>query len=243
MARLPRFVLPGQPQHIIQRGNNRQVIFRTKSDYQFYLEKLSEAAKKHQCDIHAYVQMPNHVHLLATPHTKDGMGKMMQMLGRYYVQYYNYRYKRTGTLWEGRYKATLIDTEQYFLICMRYIELNPVRAKGLVDHPTKYPWSSYAYNAHGQADELVTPHDEYKRMGKTPAEQQGAYRQLFRTRIPDTTLETIREATNKAWVLGGKPFRSKIESKLNRPVQSAGQGGDRKSDTYKQMKKSSSLTP
>ena len=157
MARLSRFVLPGQPQHVIQRGNNRQDIFRSNDDYQFYLEKLTDAANKHQCDIHAYVLMTNHVHLLVTPHTEDGMGKMMQMLGRYYVQYFNTRYQRTGTLWEGRYKATLIDTEQYLLTCMRYIELNPVRVKNRVRHPSEYPWSSYQYNAHGQLNELVTP--------------------------------------------------------------------------------------
>ena len=136
MARLPRFILPGQPQHIIQRGNNRQDIFCSEDDYLYYLEKLIEAASKHQCDIHAYVLMTNHVHLLVTPHTEEGIGKMMQVLGRYYVQYFNHRYKRTGTLWEGRYKATLIDTEQYLLTCMRYIELNPVRAKEMVNHPS-----------------------------------------------------------------------------------------------------------
>lgn len=139
MARLPRFVIPGQPQHVIQRGNNRQIVFKAESDYQFYLEKLHAAAVKHECSIHAYVLMTNHVHLLVTPGTEDGIGKMMQMLGRYYVQYYNYCYRRTGTLWEGRYRATLIDSEQYLLTCMRYIELNPVRARDLVEHPADYP--------------------------------------------------------------------------------------------------------
>ena len=147
MARLPRFVLPGQPQHVIQRGNNRQDIFRAKGDYHYYLEKLGEVADKHQCDIHAYVLMTNHVHLLVTPHQENSIGKMMQTLGRYYVQYFNDRYQRTGTLWEGRYKATLIDTEQYLLTCMRYIELNPVRAKNMAKHASEYPWSSYRCNA------------------------------------------------------------------------------------------------
>ena len=147
MARLPRFVIPGQPQHVIQRGNNRQDIFKVDNDYLFYLEKLQAAAEKHQCDIHAYVLMTNHVHLLLTPHTEEGIGKMMQMVGRYYVQFYNHSYNRTGTLWEGRYKATLIDSEHYLFTCMRYIELNPVRAKGMVDHPGKYRWSSYHCNA------------------------------------------------------------------------------------------------
>ncbi len=237
MARLPRFVLPGQPQHVIQRGNNRQIIFQADGDYRFYLEKLYDAAEKHQCDIHAYVLMTNHVHLLVTPHTENGIGKMMQMLGRYYVQYYNDCYKRTGTLWEGRYKATLIDTERYLLTCMRYIELNPVRAVDMADHPSEYPWSSYRFNALGHTDRLVTPHREYKRLGATAAERQSAYRQLFRTRIPAMTLEAIREATNKAWVLGGDRFKSKLAKKLSRPVVSRGQGGDRKSEAYRRSAK------
>ena len=149
MARQPRFVLPGQPQHVIQRGNNRQDIFRADEDYAFYLEKAEEAANKHECDIHAYVLMTNHVHLLVTPHLENSISKMMQMIGRYYVQYFNYRYRRTGTLWEGRYKASLIDSEQYLLTCMRYIELNPVRATNMADHPSDYRWSSYGSNATG----------------------------------------------------------------------------------------------
>lgn len=234
MARLPRFILPGQPQHVIQRGNDRQNIFRSDEDYQFYLDKLLDAANKHQCDIHAYVLMTNHVHILVTPHTEEGIRKMMQMLGRYYVQYFNNRYQRTGTLWEGRYKATLIDAEQYFLTCMRYIELNPVRAKNMATHPSEYPWSSYSFNAQGQFDELVTPHHEYKRLGKVDVERQSEYRQLFRTRITEITLDAIREATNKAWVLGSERFKKRIENKLNRPVDSAGHGGDRKSEVYHQ---------
>ena len=232
MARLPRFVLPGQPQHVIQRGNDRQAIFRSDEDRQFYLDKLLGAANKHQCDIHAYVLMTNHVHFLVTPHTEEGIGKMMQTLGRYYVQYFNNCYQRTGTLWEGRYKATLIDTEQYFLTCMRYIELNPVRAKKMVNHPSKHPWSSYAFNALGRFDELVTPHHEYKNLGKTDAERQSKYRQLFRSHITEAALEEIREATNKAWVLGGERFKKRIGKKLGRPVESAGHGGDRKSEGY-----------
>ena len=232
MARLPRFVIPGQPQHVIQRGNNRQAIFRADEDYRFYLEKLAEAANKHQCDIHAYVLMTNHIHLLVTPHTENGIGKMMQMVGRYYVQYFNYSYQRTGTLWEGRYKATLIDSEQYLLICMRYIELNPVRAKNMVDHPAKYPWSSYAYNALGKEDLLVTPHIEYRRLDKKAQDRQSAYRQLFRARIPEMTLEALRESTNKSWVIGSERFKARISKIIGRPVKSSGHGGDRKSKEY-----------
>jgi putative transposase len=233
MSRLPRFTIPGQPQHIIQRGNNRQEIFRKEGDYLFCLEKLTDAANKHQCDIHAYVLMTNHVHLLITPHTENGIGKMMQMLGRYYVQYFNNCYKRTGTLWEGRYRATLIDSKQYLLTCMRYMELNPVRAQNKVKHPSEYAWSSYQYNALGEPNPLVTQHQQYKRLGSTAEERQSAYRQLFRARIPEKTLGEIRDSTNKAWVLGSNQFKAKIARQIDRPVQSRGHGGDRKSEAYK----------
>jgi putative transposase len=146
MARLPRFVIPDQPQHVIIRGNNREPIFCDDSDYRFFLEKMSQACKKHDCEIRAYVLMTNHIHLLITPHTEQGIGKAIQTIGRYYVQYFNYVYRRTGTLWEGRYRATLIDSERYLLLCSRYIELNPVRAN-MVAHPSEYPWSSYRFNA------------------------------------------------------------------------------------------------
>ncbi len=239
MARLSRFVLPGHPQHVIQRGNNRQMIFKVNDDYEYYLERLHAAAKKHKCDVHAYVLMTNHVHLLITPHTDDGIGKMMQMIGRYYVQYFNKKYKRTGTLWEGRYKATIINTEQYLFTCMNYIENNPVRAKNMVSHPQDYLWSSYKYNAQGELDVLVTPQREYKKLAKTDKGRQSAYKKLFRTPVSDKKLAEIREATNKAWVLGGKKFKRKIEKMVGRPVESKGCGGDRKSKKYL----SASLTP
>lgn len=241
MARLPRFVIPGQPQHVIQRGNNRQTVFETESDHQFYLEKLHAAAVKHDCSIHAYVLMTNHVHLLVTPGREDSLGKMMQMLGRYYVQYYNYCYQRTGTLWEGRYKATLIDSEAYLLTCMRYIELNPVRARDLVDHPGDYPWSSYGCNALGRDDVLVKPHLEYRRLGKTAEERQGAYRQLFRARIAENTLDEIREATNKAWVLGSERFKRRIAQRIDRPIEVGARGGDHKSDAYRKKLKTNGV--
>lgn len=234
MARLPRFTIPGQPQHVIQRGNNRQDIFRVEDDYRFYLETLKEAAERHDCDIHAYVLMSNHVHFVVTPHQDGSIGKMMQTLGRYYVQYFNRLNNRTGTLWEGRYKSALIDSEHYLLTCMRYVELNRVRAKNLADHPSQYPWSSYRYHALGESDALITPHREYRRLGATEAERQAAYRQLFRTRIPEMTLGAIREATNRAWVLGGDRFVRRIAKQLTRPVSSSGHGGDRKSESYRQ---------
>lgn len=232
MARLPRFELLGQPQHIIQRGNNRQSIFKANADYVYYLEKMSEAAKKHNCDIHAYVLMTNHVHLLVTPRKEGGIGKMMQMVGRYYVQYFNKRYKRTGTLWEGRYKATLISTEQYLFTCMRYIEENPVRAKNKIKHPSDYLWSSYAGNAEGADNRILTPQREYKKLAKTDKGRQSTYKRLFKKNITVETLSDIRESTNKSWVLGDKKFKRKIAAKTNRAVESIGHGGDRRSKEY-----------
>ena len=241
---MPRYVIPGQPQHVIQRGNNRQPVFGADADYVFYLKKLAAAAERYECEIHAYVLMTNHVHLLVTPHTRNGISKMMQAQGRCYVQYFNNCHQRTGTLWEGRYKATLIDTENYLFTCMRYIELNPVRVEHMVEHPSEYPWSSYRYNALGENDAIITPHELYNQLGTTYEERLLAYRQLFHAHIPDATLEAIRHATNKAWVLGSERFKIKMERMLHRPVVSGGQGGDRRSAVYrKNRKNSTSLTP
>jgi len=229
MARLPRFVLPGHPQHVIQRGNNRQVIFCDECDYQFFLEKLSEAAKEHRCEIHAYVLMTNHVHFLVTPQEKNSISKMMQSVGRCYVQYFNYTYKRTGTLWEGRYKASLIDTERYLFTCMKYIELNPVRAKDMVNHPSEYPWSSYRHNALGIFNKIITEHVLYRNLGESVASRYLAYQTFFKSIVPEKTLEDIRTATNKAWVLGSDYFIEQIKSQVSRQTLPKERGGDRRS--------------
>ena len=175
MPRPTSFVIPGLPQHAIVRGNNRDPIFIAEEDYSTYLGWLRSAARKHDCAIHAYVLMTNHVHLLVTPSTEHGLGKMVQMSGRYYVQYFNHQYRRTDTLWEGRYKASLIDSERYLLTCQRYIEMNPVRAN-MVGQPAEYPWSSYPVNAGGMLSDLVTHHELYLQLGATTAERQLAYR-------------------------------------------------------------------
>lgn len=211
MARLPRYFVPCQPLHVIQRGNNREPIFAGEEDYRFYLGCLQEAAAREGLAIHAYVLMTNHVHVLVTPEHADSLSRTLQSIGRRYVQYFNYTYKRTGTLWEGRYKATLIDSEAYLLTCMRYIELNPVRAHGMVEHPTDYPWSSYRANAQGETQKILEPHMLYRRLGQTDRERQAAYRQLFRAHLSKGDIEAIREATNKAWVLGNDRFKAKIE--------------------------------
>lgn len=191
-------------------------------------------AQRWQCDVHAYVLMTNHVHLLLTPHKEEGIGKLMQSVGRYYVQYYNYTYSRSGTLWEGRYRATVIDSERYLMTCMRYIELNPVRA-GMVEHPSRYPYSSYRANAVGKVDLLVTPHRLYKRLAATAETRQAAYRELFKAHIPEATLAEIRESTNKAWALGNDRFRQKIERLAERRAAPASRGGDHRSADYRKQ--------
>jgi putative transposase len=233
MARLPRFVLPGHPQHVIQRGNNRQPIFCCDDDYRFFHEKLTAACIQHGCAVHAYVLMTNHVHLLVTPQTENAISKVMQSVGRYYVQYFNYTYQRTGTLWEGRYRATLLDTDQYLLTCYRYIELNPVRAE-MVEDPASYRWSSYGFNAQGMPDPLVVPHALYWKLGHDPQERQAAYRALFRGQLDESALAEIREATNKAWLLGNDRFRAAIERQLNRRPAPRPRGGDRRSRSYRE---------
>ena len=193
MPRLPRFVLPGQPQHVIQRGNNRCPIFIADDDYRRFRHYLQEASACHGCHIHAYVFMTNHTHLLLTPDTVESIAKTMQSVGRRYGQYFNRSYQRTGTLWEGRYKATLIDTEAYLFTCYRYIELNPVRAN-MVSHPGDYLWSSYHANALGRHDSLVQPHHQYLTLDHHAKTRQAAYRELFQTHIDAKRLEEIRQA-------------------------------------------------
>lgn len=215
MARLPRFFVPGYPLHVIQRGNNREALFFDEDDYRLYLQWLGEAALRHGCAIHAYVLMTNHVHILVTPKQPDSLPKTFQSLGRRYVQYVNTIYQRTGTLWEGRYRATLIESEGYLFTCCRYIELNPVRAE-MVAHPREYPWSSYHFHAAGSADPLLTPHTLYQELGRTAAERHKAYRALFRHHLSEETLEAIREATNKAWVLGSERFKHRLARRIDR---------------------------
>jgi putative transposase len=170
-----------------------------------------------------------------TPNKADGISKMMQMLGRYYVQYFNCTYKRSGTLWEGRYKASLIDSETYALLCYRYIELNPLRAD-MVKHPSEYPWSSYRANALRQYNALVAPHMMYTALGLDDETRQTRYRDLFAAQIDEMCLSEMREATNKAWVLGSEHFNQKIAAQLNRRSEKSARGGDRKSEAYKKTK-------
>lgn len=217
MPRKPRFNLIGIPQHVIQRGNNRESCFLAEKDYRRYLDDLGNAAVKFDCRIHAYVLMTNHVHLLVTPMMDYAISQMMQALGRRYVRYINYAYKRTGTLWEGRYKSSLIDSDRYLLICMRYIEMNPVRA-GMVSHPGDYKWSSYPANAQGRVDDLISPHPLYLELGETDDIRLFAYRELFRNQLGNKELHDIRECLNHELVLGRSYFKKKIEKMTKRPT-------------------------
>ena len=216
MARRPRISVAGVPQHVIQRGNNRQATFFADEDYRFYLDFLWEAAAKHGCQVHNYVLMTNHVHLLVTPTNADALPRTMHELGRRYVQQrVNFIYRRSGTLWEGRYKACLVDAPHYFLTCCRYIELNPVRA-GMVGQPEDYRWSSHRHYAFGGRDEHLVLHHEYQALGLTPSERQEAYRASFRESLDARGLEEIRGTLNRGWPLGGEQFKDEIEAALQR---------------------------
>jgi len=233
MARLPRLNLADIPQHVIQRGNNRGVCFFADEDYAVYLDKLREFSIKHKVAIHSYVLMTNHVHLLLTPSTENGVSRLIQTLSSYYVRYINQTYYRSGTLWEGRYKSCLVDSEDYFLLVSRYIELNPVRAK-MVNHPSEYPWCSFHANALGVPIKLITPHYCYKSLGKTKQLRQENYLSLFDSHIPDYTLEEINDSVMKGWSLGSRQFMDYIEKKTGQRSQPQARGGDRKSKKYRE---------
>lgn len=215
MPRRARLSIPGIPWHIIQRGNNRSVCFYAEDDFQFYLHYLNEFATQFGCAIHAYVLMTNHVHLFLTPQRPDSASLLMKHLGQRYVQYINRTYKRSGTLWEGRFRSCLTQTEDYVLACYRYIELNPVRA-GMVNQPQDYRWSSYHTNALGKASSLIVPHDEYLRLALDEAHRLEAYRALFKAHVDDEIVAQIRNATNGNFALGSERFQQEIETALGR---------------------------
>ena len=209
MARLGRYHLADQPLHMIQRGNDRQAIFFHDGDYACYPRLLAEAARHHGCAVHAYVLMTNHVHLLLTPAAAEGPSRLMQWLGVRYVRHVNTTYQRSGTLWEGRFRAAPIESESHLLACYRYIELNPVRGH-MVAGPGDYPWSSYCAHTEGVADPVVTDHALYEALGATAAERQAAYRTLFREVPDEAWIAELRAATNGGWALGSARFKAQI---------------------------------
>jgi len=227
MPRRARLTLPNVPLHLIQRGNNRQACFFADQDYRIYLTWLGEHAGKCGCRIHAYVLMTNHVHLLLSADDAEAPGALMKAVGQRYVQYINRTYRRSGTLWEGRYRSCLTQDETYLLTCQRYIELNPVRA-AMVAHPGEYRWSSYAANAQGEVDAMVQPHRLYQTLGMTPADQQAAYRELFRHHLDRGMVDEIRRATNGNFALGNERFARQVAEALGRRVTPGKAGRPRK---------------
>lgn len=213
MPRKPRFYLPDIPVHIVQRGHSREPVFFETADYQAYLHWLNEASVRYECQIHAYVLMTNHIHILSTPKTRNSISLMMQYLGRQYVPYINRSYGTSGSIWEGRYRANLIQDEEYLLTCMRYIELNPVRAN-MVKSPGAYRWSSYRANGQGKEDTLTHPHRLYYSLGKTVKQRMDAYAQLFKAHMEESELDSIRSSWRSGTPLGNDYFKQKVEAKL-----------------------------
>ena len=217
MARQPRLTVAGYPHHIIQRGNDRQAIVRSDSDRVLLLSLIDEYAKLHAVQIHAYVLMDNHFHLLATPATSEGLPLMMQAVGRRYVRHVNSTYQRTGSLWEGRYKSTLIETERYLLACMAYIDLNPVRA-GMVAQAKDYPWSSHRHYVGLTVDKLVTPHALYWELGNTPFAREAAFAALVNAGVSAHQQEALTRATLRGWALGEGGFVAELQKNTPRRV-------------------------
>ena len=210
--------LPDQPVHVIQRGNNRGTVFFSDEDRELYRAWLAGAAEANGLAVHAYVLMTNHVHLLAAPDDADSLPRTMQSLGRRYVRHVNAARRRSGTLWEGRYRAAPIDSDEYFFDCCRYIELNPVRAR-TVDHPRRYPWSSYRTHAEGRDDPLVALHPLFRTLGRSREEQQAGYRALFRDALDRNFVDGLRAATNGGWAFGGDRFKKDIARALKSRVE------------------------
>ena len=215
MARLPRPDIAGVAQHVVQRGNDRMPCFLDEADRRLYLTALREMSLRYGCAIHAYVLMTNHVHLVVTPEAAGGVSRMMQGIGRLYVAEFNARHRRTGTLWEGRYKSCLVGGERYVLACHRYIELNPVRA-AMVAHPSEFPWSSHLSNALGRDDPLLQPHRAYRALGPDAGERQLAYRALFDDVLTANDIAEIRAYIQQQRALGNDRFRAMVEHKLGR---------------------------
>jgi putative transposase len=213
MPRHARFMMAGVPVHVIQRGHNRAACFFDPADYSFYLEQLTVLAPDTGCAVHAICLMTNHVHLLLTPTTAESCAQLIKHLGQRYVQHVNRTYRRSGTLWEGRFRSCLIESEDYLLACYRYIELNPVRA-ALVRHPRDYPWSSYRCNAEGESGGPVTPHERYLALGEDPAARAGAYQDLCRAALDPALVDEIRRAANGGFVLGKPRFQAEIARML-----------------------------
>ena len=228
MPRRPRMFLDDVPLHVVQRGHNREPCFFAQDDYSSYLYWLNEALIEAECALHAYVLMTNHVHLLLTPKRAKALPAVFVSLGRRYVQYINRSYRRTGTLWDSRYKSSLIQAETYLLVCQRYIELNPVRA-AMVDDPVHYRWTSYRANGLGQEDSMLTSHPLYLALGGDDEKRRAAYRALFRAHLDKALITDIRLALNQDRPLGDSHFREKVEQMTGIRQETKSRGRPRKS--------------
>lgn len=223
MPRRARLVLPGIPLHITQRGNNRLPCFFLEADYRYYLGLLNSSSAASQCEVHAFVLMTNHVHLLVTPHDPAGPAALMKSLGERYVQYVNRRHERSGTLWEGRYRSSPVDSDRYLLTCYRYIELNPVRAN-MVARPDDYRWSSNRANAYGIRSSVITPHPLYQALGANATDRQQAYRGLFEGGLAENEVNRIRIANRGNGALGSHAFIARVEDELGREASARRRG-------------------
>ncbi|WP_444920771.1 transposase [Microbulbifer sp. CnH-101-G] len=227
MPRLPRLNLIDIPQHIVQVGHNNLPCFFDEEDYQYYLISLRNAADQYRVDVHAYVLLPNMIQIIATPRVPDGIPSMMQSLGRRYVQFVNHRYKRSGTIWRGRYKSSLIDSDAYLLTCYRYVELRPLYL-GLADSLGNYRWSSFNHHVNTEHNHLIKDHRLYTDLGENAAQRAQAYRKLFRYSFDSRLLDYIAETIKLGHVLGGDAFKDKIEQIANQRVRPLKRGRPRK---------------
>ncbi|MDB5886336.1 MAG: hypothetical protein JWR74_2507 [Polaromonas sp.] len=234
MARLPRLTIPGFPHYIIQRGNNRQSIFSSAADHQMLLALIDENAQKFGVAVHAYVLMDNHFDMLATPASVDGLPNMMQAVGRRYVRYFNDKQRRTGSLWEGRYRSTVVDTDRYLLACMAYIDLYPVRA-GLVKEASAYAWSSHAHYAGLRADKGIAPHALFWALGNTPFSRESAYAAMVARGLAPEQLDALTQLSLGGWALGDENFAIKLQKHTLRRIQKTTAG--RPPSTKMQMEK------
>ncbi len=217
MARQPRLALPGYPHHVIQRGNNRQPIVLDETDRKMLYSLWLEESLRHKVAVNAYVLLDNHFHMLLTPPSDEAMSLMMQSVGRTYVRYFNKRHDRSGTLWEGRYKSSLVDSEAYLLTCMAYIDLNPVRA-GAADSPEAFNWSSYKHLSGQKIDKLVTPHALYWGLGNTPFAREAAYAEFVAGGLSLVTQKDLTESALKGRVMGRPEFLKSLEKTTQRQI-------------------------
>jgi putative transposase len=228
--------------HVTQRGHNRDATFLDERDFGTYREILVEASARAHCTVHSYALMSNHVHILVTPSSSLAAARLLQSVGSRFVRYWNKRHSRSGTLWDGRFRSSIVDSDAYLLACCRYIDLNPVRA-GMVVSAEQYAWSSHRHLAYGERDAVVKPHGAYLALGSTERERMHAYRQYCQLSGPKTVLDAIRDATRGGSAVGRREFHSALGSRLNRSTQRSTHGGDRRSERWNEIARAGGAIP